>query len=311
MKIKEIIKERILVIDGAMGTMIQTYNLSEKDFRGVIFKNTKINQKGNYDILSITKPKLISDIHQQFLESGADIITTNTFMSNAVSMQRYGLENEIEKLNLQSAKIAKKIAKKFTDKNPNKARFVAGSVGPTHLSHSQIKHISTHSLHHAYSTQIKALIKGGVDIILIETIFDIQNARTAFEASNDVMKELGVNIPIMISASISDKTDALFGGETFDKFISSFDGLDIISIGLNCTFDIKHLQKLRNKTQHNISAYPNAGLPNKDMKYNESPKVMAKRFHPFIENNEVQIIGGCCGTTPEHIQHIANMVNFT
>jgi len=314
MKIKEILKTRILVLDGAMGTMIQDYELSEADFRGKQFANSKIDQQGNNDILSITQPQIIREIHKKYLEAGADIIETNTFSSNSISMEDYGLESSVYDLNYQSAQVARHIADEFTSMNPNKPRFVAGSIGPTNRSASMSPDVnnpgyrakSYDDFHQAYYEQIMALIEGGVDILLIETVFDTLNAKAALLAANDAMIKLGRKVAVMVSGTITDNSGRTLSGQTAEAFLSSLSHIDLLSIGFNCALGAEQMQpylkELSEKSNFNISAYPNAGLPNEFGDYDETPLVMAKKMEHIVEDKSVNIIGGCCGTSPEHIK---------
>lgn len=312
--IKEILKNRILVLDGAMGTMIQDYNLTEKDFRGTQFINSQIDQKGNNDILSITQPQIIKEIHKKYLEVGADIIETNTFSSNSISMEDYALETSVYQLNFQSAQIARSIADEFTAKNPKQPRFVAGAIGPTNRSASMSPDVnnpgfrakSYDEFFQAYLEQITALIEGGVDVLLIETVFDTLNAKAALLAANTAFKKLNRNLPVMVSGTITDNSGRTLSGQTAEAFLSSLSHVDLLSIGFNCALGAEQMQpylkELSQKSNFNISAYPNAGLPNEFGEYDETPLVMAKKMEDIVSDQSVNIIGGCCGTSPEHIK---------
>lgn len=312
--IKEILKNRILVLDGAMGTMIQDYNLTEKDFRGTQFINSQIDQKGNNDILSITQPQIIEEIHKKYLEVGADIIETNTFSSNSISMEDYALETSVYQLNFQSAQIARSIADEFTAKNPKQPRFVAGAIGPTNRSASMSPDVnnpgfrakSYDEFFQAYLEQITALIEGGVDVLLIETVFDTLNAKAALLAANTAFKKLNRNLPVMVSGTITDNSGRTLSGQTAEAFLSSLSHVDLLSIGFNCALGAEQMQpylkELSQKSNFNISAYPNAGLPNEFGEYDETPLVMAKKMEDIVSDQSVNIIGGCCGTSPEHIK---------
>lgn len=317
--IKEILKSRILVLDGAMGTMIQDYNLSEEDFRGEQFKNSSIDQKGNNDILSLTQPEIIKEIHKKYLEAGADIIETNTFSANAISMEDYALESSVYELNFQSAKIAKEVAENFTKTNSNKPRFVAGSIGPTNRSASMSPDVnnpgfrakSYDDFHQAYYEQIVALIKGGVDILLIETVFDTLNAKAALLAANNAMISLNKTIPVMVSGTITDNSGRTLSGQTAEAFLNSLSHVDLLSIGFNCALGAEQMQpylkELSEKSKLNISAYPNAGLPNEFGDYDETPLIMAEKMQDIVDDNSVNIIGGCCGTSPDHIKKLVEI----
>ena len=314
MNIKDILKTRILVLDGAMGTMIQDYDLSEDDFRGERFKDTKIDQIGNNDILSITQPHIIREIHKKYLEAGADIIETNTFSSNSISMEDYSLESSVYDLNYQSAQIARKIADEFTEENPDRPRFVAGSIGPTNRSASMSPDVnnpgfrakSYDDFHKSYYEQIVALIEGGVDVLLIETVFDTLNAKAALLAANDAMIKLAKKVPVMVSGTITDNSGRTLSGQTAEAFLSSLSHVDLLSIGFNCALGAEQMQpylkELSEKSNFNISAYPNAGLPNEFGEYDETPLVMAEKMEHIVSDESVNIIGGCCGTSPEHIK---------
>ncbi len=317
--IKDILKEKILVLDGAMGTMIQKYNLTEKEFRGKQFKNIKVNQLGNNDILSITQPQIIIEIHKQYLEAGADIIETNTFNANSISMQDYALSDKIYELNYRSAKIAKQAAAEYSKLTPNKPRFVAGSVGPTNKAASMSPDVnnpgyrsaSFDDFFNAYLQQIEALIDGGIDIILIETIFDTLNAKAALLAANKAMQKHKKKIPVMISGTITDKSGRTLSGQTPEAFLNSLSHVELLSIGFNCALGAQQMQpylkELAIKATTNISAHPNAGLPNEFGQYEESPEKMGIQIKKILDEKTVNIIGGCCGTTPEHIKHFAEI----
>jgi len=319
MDIKEILKNRILVLDGAMGTMIQEYNLSEEEFRGEQFKDIDTDQKGNNDILSITQPHIIEEIHRKFLEVGADIIETNTFSANRISMEDYNLCDYVYDLNYQSAKIARKVADEFTKKNPNKPRFVAGSIGPTNRSASMSPDVnkpgyrakSFDDFYKAYYEQIQALIDGGVDILLIETVFDTLNAKAALFAANEAIKKRNKKVYVMVSGTITDNSGRTLSGQTLEAFLTSLSHVELLSIGLNCALGAEqmepYIKELSEKTDLNISAYPNAGLPNEFGEYDETPLIMAEKMHHIVDDNSVNIIGGCCGTTPEHIKKLVKI----
>ncbi len=313
-KIKNILETRILVLDGAMGTLIQRHNLTEKDFRGSIFNNHPVNIKGNNDALSLSQPHIIAQIHRQYLDVGADIIETNTFSANKISMADYKMEDWVYKLNLKSAEIAKKLCVEYTKNNPEKPRFVAGSMGPTNRTASMSPDVNRpgfravffDELKNAYAEQAKGLIDGGADILLVETIFDTLNAKAALFAIEEVLEGKRTRIPIMISGTITDKSGRTLSGQTIEAFLNSLSHLDILSIGLNCALGAQEmrpfLKELSDKAPFYVSAHPNAGLPNQFGEYDETPEIMAHHIHDFTHNGMVNIIGGCCGTTPEHIQ---------
>lgn len=320
--IQDIIKKRILVLDGAMGTMIQKYNFSEEDFRGEFFKDFSYPLKGNNDLLSITQPDTIKAVHALYLEAGADIIETNTFSSTTIGMADYHLQDYVYELNLKSAQIAKEVASKFTEKNPNKPRFVAGSIGPTNRTASMspdvndpgYRAVSFDDLRLAYKQQIRALIEGGVDVLLVETVFDTLNAKAALFAIQEVQEESGVETPIMISGTITDASGRTLSGQTVEAFLISISHVPLLSIGLNCALGADllkpYLQILSQNTHFNVSAHPNAGLPNAFGEYDETPNQMQEKIKSYLENGIVNIIGGCCGTTPEHIKLIAEIAKL-
>ena len=310
--IRESIKRRILVLDGAMGTMVQKYGLAEEDFRGDRFKDFDGMMKGNYDMLNITRPDVISDVHRKYLSAGADIITTNTFSSQRISEADYGLEDFSREMALSGARLARKAADEFsTDEWP---RFVAGSVGPTNktcsmspdVSDPAARELTYDTLLQAYTEQIDALIEGGVDAILIETIFDTLNAKVAIDATLTAMENRGVDLPIMLSVTVSDLAGRTLSGQTLDAFLASVGTYPIFSVGLNCSFgadQMKHyLRELASRAPYYISAYPNAGLPNSLGLYDETPESMAPKIGEFIDEGLVNIIGGCCGTTEKFIE---------
>ena len=316
----EILEKKIVVLDGAMGTSIQKYNLTEKDFRGELLKDFHKDQKGNNDILSLTKPEVIKEIHKSFLKAGADIIETNSFNSTSISQEDYGTENLVYDLNYNAAKIAREVADEFTKNNPNKPRFVAGSIGPTnktaslspHVENPGYRNVTFDSLVNAYKEQISALIDGGVDCLLIETVFDALNCRAAIVAANKVYEEKQVVLPIMISGTLTDKSGRTLSGQLLDAFAQSVRNENVISIGLNCSFGgadmIPFIKQLAHTEDVYISCYPNAGLPNVLGEYDELPKMTAGYIRELALEKDVNIVGGCCGTTPDHIKAIAEAV---
>ncbi|HNR86551.1 MAG TPA: homocysteine S-methyltransferase family protein [Taishania sp.] len=315
--IENALKERILVLDGAMGTMLQKYGLTEEDFRGKELKDHPQSLKGNNDLLSITQPQIVKEVHRQFLEAGADIIETNTFSATTIAMADYGMENWVYELNFQSAKIAREVADEFTAQNPQKPRFVAGSIGPTNKTASLspdvnqpgFRAITFDELKIAYKEQVNALIDGGVDVLLVETIFDTLNAKAALFAIEEVKEERNVSLPIMVSGTITDASGRTLSGQTVEAFLISLSHLPLLTIGFNCALGAQqlhpYLQRLSNMATCGISAYPNAGLPNAFGEYDETPATMCSHVHPYLADGLVNIIGGCCGTTPEHIREIA------
>jgi 5-methyltetrahydrofolate--homocysteine methyltransferase len=308
------LEKRILVLDGAMGTMIQRYKLPEIKYRGERFKDFHIDLKGNNDLLSLTQPDIISAIHNEYLEAGADILETNTFNANRVSLADYRMEDLAYEMNLVSAKIAQKCAEEYTLKTPDKPRYVAGSLGPTNKTASMspdvndpgFRSILFDDLVVAYSEQARGLIDGGVDLLMVETIFDTLNAKAALFAINKVLKELNIRLPVMVSGTITDASGRTLSGQTVEAFLNSVSHIDLLSIGLNCALGAKemrpHIEEISKKTRFYVSAHPNAGLPNQFGQYDESPKHMAELITDFAKNNFVNIVGGCCGTTPEHIR---------
>lgn len=314
------LEERILVLDGAMGTMIQRYKLEEEDYRGERFKTWEHPVKGNNDLLSLTRPDVIEAIHREYLEAGADIIETNTFSATTIAMADYHMEELAYELNFESAKIARKVCDEFTTKNPDKPRFVAGSIGPTNKTASLspdvndpgYRAITFDELRIAYKQQSEALLDGGADIILIETIFDTLNAKAALFAIDEIQEDRNIKIPIMVSGTITDASGRTLSGQTAEAFLISISHLNLLSVGFNCALGAKQLTPYLETLSHNsdfyISAYPNAGLPNAFGKYDESPEFMAEQIREYAEKRLINIVGGCCGTTPPHIKAIADLV---
>lgn len=319
MKIEDILKERILVIDGAMGTMIQRYKLEEEDFRGERFKNHKFPLKGNNDILSLTRPDIIKAIHRQYLEAGADIIETNTFSGTTIAQADYHLEDAVYDLNYYSAKIAKEVAEEFTKKDPSKPRFVAGAMGPTNktaslspdVNNPGFRAITFDELALAFKQQAKGLIDGGADVLLLETIIDTLNVKAALFAIQELFDEIGRKLPIMVSGTITDASGRTLSGQTTEAFLISVSHVPLLSIGLNCALGASqlrpYLQVLNEKAPFYVSAYPNAGLPNEFGHYDQTPEEMGQQVEVFLKEGLINIVGGCCGTTPEHIKLIAEI----
>ncbi len=317
--VREVLKERILVLDGAMGSLIQTYQLTEEDFRGEKFKDHPHSLKGNNDLVGISRPDVLKEIHCQYLEAGADILETNTFSGTWIAQADYKLEHAVYDINFQSAKIAKEACDEFTLKNPNKPRYVAGSIGPTNRTASMspdvndpgYRAVTFDQLVNAYSEQVKALIEGGVDILLVETIFDTLNAKAAMFAISEVQEALGTNLPVMISGTITDASGRTLSGQTAEAFLASVSHMDLLSVGFNCALGASmmrpYLEVLSANTPFGISAHPNAGLPNEMGEYDESPSDMQKQIKEFLDKGLMNIIGGCCGTTPAHIKAIAEI----
>ena len=318
-EIKEILNQRILVLDGAMGTMIQRYKLNEADFRGEKFKNHPSNLKGNNDLLSITRPDIIKAIHKEYLVAGADIIETNTFSSTSIAQADYKLETEVYQLNFKSAKIAKEVASSFS--TSDKPRFVAGSIGPTNRTASispdvenpAFRHITFDQLKISYIEQVNGLIEGGVDLLLVETVFDTLNCKAALFAIEDVFEVKGIRVPIMVSGTITDESGRTLSGQTAEAFLNSISHIPLLSVGFNCALGTKsmrpYVRDLSRKAPFFVSAFPNAGLPNEMGKYDESPEAMGAQLEDFMQNSLVNIVGGCCGTTPDHIAEFARIAN--
>jgi 5-methyltetrahydrofolate--homocysteine methyltransferase len=312
--------KRILIIDGAMGTMIQRYKLDEDGYRGVRFKDWQRDVKGNNDLLVLTQPQIIGKIHEEYLEAGADILETNTFNAQRISLADYGMEDLAYEINLAAAKIARAAADKWNKKTPDKPRFVAGAVGPTNrtasispkVSDPGYRNVDFDELREAYKEQVRGLMDGGSDIILIETIFDTLNAKAAGVATLEVFEEKETELPIMISGTITDRSGRTLSGQTPEAFWYSMRHLRPFSIGLNCALGADlmrpYLAELASVADARISAYPNAGLPNAMGEYDETPHDMACDMEPWAKDGIVNIVGGCCGSTPDHIRHIAEHV---
>ena len=320
MNIKELLNKRILILDGAMGTMIQRYKLDEKDFRDESLANHTKPLKGNNDLLSFTRPDVIKAIHAQYFDAGADIVETNTFSGTTIAQADYELGADVVwKINYESAKIAKEVADEYTAKNPDKPRFVAGAMGPTNRTASLspdvndpgYRGVTFDELVAAYKEQVKGLVAGGVDIILVETIFDTLNAKAALYAIDEYMEETVKSYPVMVSGTITDASGRTLSGQTTEAFLISMQHAPLLSVGLNCALGASalrpYLQVLSNNAPFYVSAYPNAGLPNEMGQYDESPAAMAKQVEEFCKEGLVNILGGCCGTTPDHIKAIADM----
>ncbi|WP_149304694.1 homocysteine S-methyltransferase family protein [Pareuzebyella sediminis] len=318
--INDILQKRILVLDGAMGTMLQRYNFTEADFRGQRFKDWEHPLQGNNDLLSLTQPKAIADVHRKYFEAGADIVETNTFSSTTIAMADYHLEGVVYELNYEAARIAKKVADEFTEKEPDKPRFVAGSIGPTNKTASMspdvndpgFRAISFDALRIAYKQQAEALLDGGVDMLLVETVFDTLNAKAALFAIEEVKEERNIKVPVMVSGTITDASGRTLSGQTAEAFLISIAHIPLLSVGFNCALGADqltpHLEVLAKKSDLPISAHPNAGLPNAFGEYDETPEEMAEQIKEYLEKGLVNIVGGCCGTTPEHIKALSTLV---
>jgi len=319
--IQDCLKERILIIDGAMGTMIQRHKLEEADYRGERFKNWPSDVKGNNDLLSITQPGIIEGIHRLYLEAGADIIETNTFSSTAIAMADYDMQSLAYELNVASAKVARKAADDYTAKNPDKPRFVAGAIGPLNktlslspdVNNPGFRAVSFDEVTNAYYEQIKGLVEGGVHLLLIETIFDTLNAKGAIYAIKKYFRDTKQKeLPVMISGTITDASGRTLSGQTLEAFYISISHARPLSVGLNCALGAtemrSHIEELSQIAGCYTSAYPNAGLPNAFGEYDEQPHETAHIIEEWAEEGFVNIVGGCCGTTPDHIKHIADQV---
>ncbi len=314
-----LLKDRILVLDGAMGTMIQKLKFDESDYRGHRFKDYNLSLKGNNDLLSLTQPDAIFNIHKEYLEAGADIIETNTFSSTSIAMADYGMESLVYELNFESAKLAKKATEKFNI--DNKPRFVAGSIGPTNKTASMspdvnnpgYREVNFDDLVKSYTEQIEALINGGVDILLVETVFDTLNAKAALFAIENYKKKNSLDIPIMLSGTITDASGRTLSGQTLEAFVTSISHINLLSIGLNCALGAEQLypyiKKISMISDLPISVHPNAGLPNEFGEYDQNPEQMQNLIKDYLQNSLVNIVGGCCGTTPDHIELISEIAN--
>ena len=316
-QLEDLLKERILVLDGAMGTMIQAYNFKEDDYRGIRFQEHPSPLQGNNDLLSLTQPEAIKTIHTKYFEAGADIVETNTFSSTTVGMADYQMEDLVYELNYESAKLAKEVAQAFTEKEPHKPRFVAGSIGPTNRTASMspdvndpgFRAINFQELVVAYQEQVEGLVAGGADILLVETVFDTLNAKAALYAINSLKKKNNWEHPIMVSGTITDASGRTLSGQTVEAFAVSVSHIPLLSIGFNCALGADqlypYLKRLSELTAFATSAHPNAGLPNAFGAYDQTADEMSELIASYLKDNLVNIIGGCCGTTPEHIRLIA------
>lgn len=319
MLIQELLQKRILVLDGAMGTMIQRHILTEEDFRGERFRTHPSPLKGNNDLLTLTRPDIILDIHRQYLDAGADIIETNTFSATSVAQADYGLESIIPELNEAAARLARQAADESTARNPSKPRFVAGALGPTNktaslspdVNNPGYRAVTFDQLKEAYKVQAAGLLAGGADLFLVETVFDTLNAKAALFAIEELMEEAGRRIPVSVSGTITDASGRTLSGQTTEAFLVSLSHVDLLSIGLNCALGASqlrpYLQVLAEKAPFFTSAYPNAGLPNAFGHYDQTPEQMAQQVEEYLREGLVNIVGGCCGTTPDHIRKIAEV----
>lgn len=319
MTIEQSLQERILVLDGAMGTMIQKHTLEEADFRGQRFKDHPHPLKGNNDLLSLTRPDIIKNIHREYLEAGADIIETNTFSGTTIAMADYHLEAVVYELNYESARIAKEVVQEFNEQDSSKTRYVAGAMGPTNrtaslspdVNNPGYRAVTFDDLRIAYKEQAKGLIEGGSDLLLIETIFDTLNAKAALFAVQEYFEESGRKVPIMVSGTITDASGRTLSGQTTEAFLVSVSHVPLLSVGLNCALGANqlrpYLQIMKEKADFFVSAYPNAGLPNEFGHYDQSPDEMATQVEEYLKEGLVNILGGCCGTTPDHIRKISEL----
>ena len=319
--LRKILNERILIMDGAMGTMIQQEKLVESDFRGDLFKNHESELKGNNDLLSITRPDVIKNIHRSYFEAGSDLVETNTFSATSIAMADYHMEGIVHDLNVASAKLAREAADETMSADPSRKCFVAGAIGPTNRTASispdvndpSFRNISFDELSIAYQEQVRGLIEGGADLLLIETVFDTLNAKAALFAINQVFKDIKTSLPVMVSGTITDASGRTLTGQTTEAFLISMSHFSLFSIGLNCALGAKemepYLKTLAKKSSFFVSAHPNAGLPNEFGEYDETPEMMLEQIKQFLDSGLVNIIGGCCGTRPEHIRAIASLAS--
>ena len=319
MKITEAIKDRILVLDGAMGTMIQSHELTENDYRGSRFSGFHTDLKGNNDLLSLTKPDIIRDIHLEYLNAGADIIETNTFNANSISMDHYDMKDLVYEMNVSSANLAKEAAAQYSEKYSEKSVFVAGALGPTNRMASMspdverpgFRNIDFDELAAAYFKQAKGLFDGGADLLIVETVFDTLNAKAALYAIAELFENKKSSIPVMVSGTVTDESGRLLSGQTVEAFLISLSHFPLFAIGLNCALGASQLrqyvQVLAKEAPYYVSVYPNAGLPNELGGYDQTAQIMGEQLKEYLDLDLVNIIGGCCGTTPTHINAIANL----
>jgi 5-methyltetrahydrofolate--homocysteine methyltransferase len=318
--IKRAVTERILVLDGAAGTMIQSYRLDEAGYRGTQFADWSCDVQGNNDMLNLTQPHLIEAMHQAYFDAGADIVETNTFSATTIAQADYDMQDYAKDIAREGARLARKVADEVTAQTPDKPRYVAGAIGPTNRTASispdvndpGLRNVTFDELVTAYSESVHALIEGGVDLLLVETIFDTLNAKAALFAIDSVLEELGLDLPIMISGTITDASGRTLSGQTAEAFWYSVKHVKPFSIGLNCAFGAEQMRpfiaELARISGANICAYPNAGLPNEMGEYDESPETMSSHLHEWAGSGLVNLVGGCCGTTPDHIRAVAQGV---
>ena len=320
-KIEELLSQKILMLDGAMGTMLQEYKFSEEDFRGKRFADWPVSLKGNNDLLSLTQPEAIATIHRKYFDAGADIVETNTFSGTTIAMADYQMEEFVYELNFESARIAKAVAEQVTAEDPSKPRFVAGAMGPTNKTASMspdvndpgYRAISFDELRKAYKQQAQALVEGGADVLLVETVFDTLNAKAALFAIEELKEDQNLDIPIMVSGTITDASGRTLSGQTAEAFLISVSHIPLLSVGFNCALGAKqltpHLEVLNRYANSGVSAYPNAGLPNAFGEYDQDAQEMAAQIEEYLDKGLVNILGGCCGTTPKHIKAIAEIAS--
>ncbi len=319
-QLKDAIASRILVLDGAMGTMIQSHKLDEAGFRGDRFKDWGQDLKGNNDLLCLTQPEILADIHREYLEAGADILETNTFSSTSIAQADYGLQDYARELNVESARIARQVCDEQTAKTPDRPRFVAGALGPTNRTASISpdvndpgkRNVTFDELREAYQEAVEGLIEGGADILLVETIFDTLNAKAALYAIEDVFEAIGERLPIMISGTITDQSGRTLSGQTAEAFWHSVRHAEPFTVGFNCALGAEQLRPYVAEASRfadtNVCVYPNAGLPNEFGEYDQTPEEMANLIGAWAGDGLLNAVGGCCGTTPDHIRAIAQAV---
>ncbi len=318
MKITDLLKDRIVIIDGAMGTMIQKYKFSEEDYRGTRFANYEHPLKGNNDLLVLTQPQIIKAIHKEFLMAGSDILETNTFNANVISMADYHMETLVKELNVEAVKLAKQAVAEYQSEVENRPIFIAGAMGPTNktaslspdVNNPGYRAVSFDDLVACYTEQATALIDAGADILLIETVFDTLNCKAALFAVNTIKEERGIDIPVMVSGTITDNSGRTLSGQTPEAFWNSVSHGELLSVGFNCALGAdqmrQYIAELSNVSTINVSCYPNAGLPNEFGEYDDTPEGMSAIISEWCKNGWVNIVGGCCGTTPDHIRAIAD-----
>lgn len=317
--IRSLLDHRVLVLDGAMGTMIQRHKLEEDDFRGERFKDHPGDLKGNNDLLVLTRPDVIREIHAAYLEAGADIVETNSFNGNSFSMADYQMEDLVYELNVAAARVAREATDEYTAKTPDKPRYVAGSLGPTNktasispdVNNPGYRAVNFDQLVEAYYEQVRGLVDGGADVLLVETVFDTLNAKAALFAISKYQEDTSTNHPVMVSGTITDQSGRTLSGQTTEAFLVSISHMDLLSVGLNCALgaeDLRpYLKTLSDSSGFFTSAHPNAGLPNEFGEYDQTPEIMGGYIEEFLQEGMVNIIGGCCGTSPDHIRYIADL----